>query len=89
MEASYYGVPTINLGNRQLNRVKLKSIINLGFNQKIIQKFIKRFSKNKEKFKKTTFFGEGKSAKKFINILKKKYIWNVKNQKQFNEINIK
>ena len=74
MEAPYYGVPTINLGNRQLNRVKLKSIINLGFNKKNISKLIKYFSKNNKKFKKTTFFGEGHSAKKFINIIKKKNI---------------
>jgi UDP-N-acetylglucosamine 2-epimerase (hydrolysing) len=89
MEAPYYGVPTINLGNRQLNRVKLKSIINLGFNKKNISKLIKYFSKNNKKFKKTTFFGEGHSAKKFINIIKKKNFWNIKNQKQFNEISIK
>ena len=89
MEAPYYGVPTINLGNRQLNRVKLKSIINLGFNKKNISKIIKNFSKNNKKFKKTTFFGEGHSAKKFINIIKKKNFWNIKNQKQFNEISIK
>ncbi len=89
MEAPYYGVPTINLGNRQLNRVKLKSIINLGFNKKNILKLIKYFSKNNKKFEKTTFFGEGHSAKKFINIIKKKNFWNIKNQKQFNEISIK
>ena len=89
MEAPYYGVPTINLGNRQLNRVKLKSIINLNLNQKSIQELIKYFSKKKQKFKKTTFFGEGQSARKFVNIIKKKNIWNMKNQKQFNEINIK
>ena len=89
MEAPYYGVPTINLGNRQLNRVKLKSIINLGFNKKNILKLIKYFSKNNKKFEKTTFFGEGHSAIKFINIIKKKNFWNIKNQKQFNEISIK
>ena len=75
--------------NFQLNRVKLKSIINLGFNKKNILKLIKYFSKNNKKFEKTTFFGEGHSAIKFINIIKKKNFWNIKNQKQFNEISIK
>ncbi len=89
MEAPYYGVPTINLGNRQLNRAKLKSIINLEFNKKYILKLIKHYSKNNKKFKKTTFFGEGHSAKKFINIIEKKNFWKIKNQKQFNEVNIK
>jgi len=88
MEAPYYGVPTFDLGNRQLNRVKLNSIINLSFNQKNIEKCINQFSNKKTKFKKTLFFGKGNSSKKFIEILNKKIIWKSNSNKQFNEISI-
>ena len=89
MEAPYYGVPTINLGNRQLNRVFMKSIINLPFKQNKILKYINLYSNNKKRFKANSFFGTGKSHKKFINILSKKNIWTKNNIKQFNEIKIK
>ena len=88
MEAPYYGIPTIDLGNRQLNRVKLDSIINLSLNQKKIVKFINYFSNKKIEFKKTLFFGKGNSSKKFIQVLNKKNIWKDKSTKQFNEISI-
>ena len=89
MEAPYFGIPTINLGNRQLNRAKLDSIINCEIKPKILEKLIKKYTENKFRFKKIKFFGKGKSAKKFINILKKQNIWKIKKQKQFNEINLK
>ncbi len=88
MEAPYYGIPTIDLGNRQLNRVKLDSIINLSLNQKKIIKYINFFSSKKIEYKKTLFFGKGNSSKKFIQILNKKNIWKYENKKQFNEISI-
>ena len=89
MEAPYYGVPTINLGNRQLNRVFMNSIINLPFKQNKILKYINLYSNNKKRFRANSFFGTGKSHKKFINILSKKNIWTKNNIKQFNEIKIK
>ena len=88
MEAPYYGIPTIDLGNRQLNRPKLDSITNLSFNQKKIERYINYFSNKKIKYKKTLFFGKGNSSKKFIQILNKKNIWKSQSIKQFNEISI-
>lgn len=88
MEAPYYGIPTIDLGNRQLNRVKLDSIINLSLNKKKIIQYINFFSRKKIEYKKTLFFGKGNSSKKFIKILNKKNIWKYENKKQFNEISI-
>ena len=88
MEAPYYGIPTIDLGNRQLNRAKLDSITSLSFNQKKIEKYINYFSNKKIKYKKTLFFGKGNSSKKFIQILNKKNIWKSQSIKQFNEISI-
>ena len=88
MEAPYYGIPTIDLGNRQLNRAKLDSITNLSFNQKKIERYINYFSNKRIKYKKTLFFGKGNSSKKFIQILNKKNIWKSQSIKQFNEISI-
>ena len=85
IEAPYYGVPTINVGDRQKNRAKLSSIYDCNYNFYKILKLIKKFS-IKKRFKKSYFFGLGKSNKKVKKILSSSKIWNIKNQKQFNEI---
>ncbi len=89
MEAPYYGTPTINLGNRQLNRAKLASIIDIKFKEKLILMNIKKYSKKNHKFRKNSFFGDGNSSKKIIKLLNKKSIWTTNIKKQFNEIRIK
>jgi UDP-N-acetylglucosamine 2-epimerase (hydrolysing) len=83
VEAPYYGVPTLNLGNRQYKRAKLKSVIDVKFNQKSILNKINSFFKKKYRFKKIFYFGKGNSDKKFVHILKKRYFWNIANQKIF------
>ena len=85
IEAPYYGVPTINIGDRQKNRVNLKSIINCSYAYDPIIKLIKKY-KNKKRFKSSYFFGLGKSNNKVIKILNSKKIWNLHNQKQFHDI---
>ena len=87
MEAPYYGIPSINIGNRQLNRASMPSIINLPFNKNKILKYINHYSEKKILFKKTNFFGHGNSDKKLIKILLNRKFWNKTNIKQFNEIN--
>ncbi len=81
MEAPYYGVSTINLGDRQKNRLKSKIIKNVNFKHNEIIKAI-NFSKNR-KIIRRKFFGEGKSAKKIIKLLLSNKIWNISNQKNF------
>ncbi len=86
IEAPYYGTPCINLGDRQKNRAKIKSVINCQFHEKKIINNIKKYENTK--FNRIKYFGSGNSDKKFINILKKnKNFWNKKTQKYFNEIN--
>lgn len=85
MEAPYYGVRTINIGNRQKNRANINSIINCGYKYSEIIKCIKKYVPSK-KIKKTFFFGNGNSQKKILNILKSKKIWKLSNQKQFKDI---
>jgi UDP-N-acetylglucosamine 2-epimerase (hydrolysing) len=87
MEAPYYGIPTINLGNRQNQRAKLKSIINCGYEYTKILNCIKKISKEK-KFEQSFFFGLGNSKDKFLNALRSKRIWNLNNQKTFKEVSL-
>ena len=89
MEAPYYGAPTINLGDRQLNRAKLPTIKNIDFDEDKIIKTINRYSLKKLLIKKVCFLEMEIIGKKFINILFGKKIWNITNIKQFKEISLK
>ena len=71
MEAPYYGVPTIDLGTRQSNRAKIKSIFSTN-NFSSVLSLIKKFKKKKYNFKSLKYFGEGNSHNKFLSTLKKK-----------------
>lgn len=86
MEAPYFGVPTINIGTRQNKRAKLKSIFNCDNNFEEILKSINKLPK--KKFKKNLSFGHGKSAEKILKIFEKNKIWELNNQKLFNDIKI-
>ena len=84
IEAPYYGVSTINIGDRQKNRLPSKLIKNINFDEKLILKSI-GFAKNR-KIKKRKFFGDGKSAEKITKLLLTKKIWKISNQKNFIDI---
>ena len=86
MEAPFYGIPTINLGLRQFRRAKIDSINNCNFDVKDIISKIKYCSKIKKKYKKSTFFGIGKSYKLFQKILNKKNFWKKNYNKQFQDL---
>lgn len=80
-EAPHFGVPTINLGTRQNNRVSLPSIINVNFDLVSLSQAILNVNKNKHA--QTTIFGDGNSAEKFYNILNDKEFWDIPKQKFF------
>ena len=84
IEAPYYGVSTINIGDRQKNRLKSKLIKNINFNERLILQSIE-FAKNR-KISKRKFFGEGKSAEKITKLLMTNKIWKISNQKNFIDI---
>jgi UDP-N-acetylglucosamine 2-epimerase (hydrolysing) len=86
-EAPYYGIPTINIGDRQKNRANLKSIINCNYKSNVILKHVKKLT-NKKRFKRSYFFGLGNSQSKILKVLMMKKIWKLNNQKQFKEINL-
>lgn len=85
-EAPIYGVPTIDIGSRQKNRFNYKSIKNVDFNKiKILTAIDKALKKGR--YQSTTHYGNGNSAKAFVEILESDKLWNIKKQKQFIDIN--
>lgn len=84
MEAPYFNVPAINVGDRQSNRYGLDLVINTSFSKKNIMNSIKRVKKIKLKFK--PIFGNGDSAKKIINVLLSKKFNKFKIQKTYNRL---
>lgn len=86
-EAPFYGIPTINIGTRQNNRIpKLDSIINVGYEKKEILEAINLVSKNNLKFNPICCFGEGNSNILFKQILLNDKFWNTAHQKHFYDI---
>lgn len=81
-EAPVFGVPTIDLGTRQMNRFKYDSIFNIPFNESEILETIKMIE-GIGRFEETNFYGSGNSASKFITVLESKEFWNIKVQKSF------
>ncbi|MEK8199505.1 UDP-N-acetylglucosamine 2-epimerase [Lysinibacillus sp. FSL M8-0134] len=85
-EANVYGIPTINIGNRQKGRYNLKdsNIVTIEENQTEILKAIDKALKIKNKCLRT--FGDGKSTERFMSILCSDTIWNSKIEKTFSDI---
>ena len=87
-EAPYYGVNSIDIGKRQLNRAKSESIIHTSHNKKDIAAAI-QIVKEKERSDQNLSFGIGQSDKLFIDLLKSKSLWAIPCQKQFKDRKIK
>ncbi|MBY0145907.1 UDP-N-acetylglucosamine 2-epimerase [Neobacillus niacini] len=86
-EAGVYGVPSIDIGNRQSGRYDpsiAKNITHVRENNILIKKAIyeqegiRIFNHD---------FGHGESAEKFIRIIENNFIWDINIQKQFIDIN--
>ncbi|EKO3514577.1 UDP-N-acetylglucosamine 2-epimerase [Vibrio fluvialis] len=82
-EVPFYGKPTINLGTRQNNRSKAKSIINVEENERLILSAI--ISCENQSCVKTREFGEGNSDKRFIEIIENPITWSTDKQKVFRD----
>ena len=82
-EAEIYSVPTINVGTRQKNRSSNESIMNVESKK---EKILDSISKVDGKEIKSSFsFGDGKSTKRFFDVILSEKIWDVSIQKQFVE----
>jgi UDP-N-acetylglucosamine 2-epimerase (hydrolysing) len=86
MEAPYYGIPTINIGDRQKNRSKLKTIQHCQFNEKKILSLINKMFLKTKRHKIRSEFGKGQSFEIFYKILRSKNIWKIDTQKHFQDI---
>ncbi|PJE51059.1 MAG: UDP-N-acetylglucosamine 2-epimerase (hydrolyzing) [Candidatus Yanofskybacteria bacterium CG10_big_fil_rev_8_21_14_0_10_36_16] len=88
-EAPYCGVPAINIGSRQNNRIKAtKGVFNCNYKESEILGCINKFSSKKIRFKSVKMFGKGDSHKKFLKILKTRSVWNKTIQKQFKDLKL-
>lgn len=83
-EAPYYGLPVINIGNRQHNRAFHDNIFNCDYRKENILNALKNISGIK--FKKTEMFGQGKSNELFMDIIRDGKFWDIEKQKQFKDI---
>jgi len=86
-EASYYGIPTVDIGSRQNNRAQGTSIFHCNNEKNEILKSInlaKNFQKNSAN--KNNDFGQGDSNKIFLKLLDGGKIWSTECQKQFQDI---
>ena len=86
-EAPIYGVPTINLGTRQLNRFHYESIFNAEFDNRIISETINRVLKTR-RFTPCDHYGDGTSAQKFISVLDSEEMWQISQQKKFKDLQL-
>ena len=82
-EAPTLGVPAINLGDRQRNRLDTQLVKNLRVKDLTIE-YVQDFL-NKYKRKKISYYGSGNSDKKFIRVISKKSFWDISTQKFFSD----
>ncbi len=80
-EAPYFGLPSINVGDRQQDRFSSKSIKNIKFNSQEIGKNIKLMSG--KKYKRNKYFGNSDSSEKIFKTVNKKLFWKTSLQKKF------
>jgi len=80
-EASFFGVPTVNLGSRQMLRANSPSIVNAGFDQVEIVSAVHRARLWPRK--PLSMFGDGKTGSRFMRILQNPSTWQIPLQKTF------
>jgi UDP-N-acetylglucosamine 2-epimerase (hydrolysing) len=82
-EAPVYGVPTVNIGTRQLNRFNYPSIINVSEDKDMIMTALKNLPTSVVP---SMHFGKGESAKLFMLHLRNTNLWHTPCQKHFQDL---
>ena len=85
-EAPHYGVPAINLGTRQFNRVKSKLVLDALIEANSIELAMNKVKRIKRE--PLSFFGSGDSANKFEKIVKNPEFWARGSQKYFVDLSL-
>lgn len=89
MESGIYGIPSINVGNRQRGRFDNKKVLNIQNVDYNKEELIKAID-NIESFKVTNnFFGKGNSSNVILELLCEKSFWSKDIQKVFYDLNLK
>lgn len=83
-EAPLVGTPSLDLGERQLNRSSAKSITHSEFGIENIRNFIRTAHRSEATSEK--HFGDGKASKRFLEILQGHDFWTLPTSKQFNDL---
>jgi len=80
-EAPHFGVPAINLGTRQSNRVTSNAVLNVEITHGKIKDAIQ--NANLLDIEPSSLFGSGDSNEKFLNLLNSSIFWQTDMQKYF------
>ncbi|MBL4797225.1 MAG: UDP-N-acetylglucosamine 2-epimerase (hydrolyzing) [Oleispira sp.] len=88
-EAPSYNIPSLDIGDRQNNRLKSDLITKLGHYKAEITSAIKRVSNQPLGSPPKNNFGSGNSANAFIEVITRQETWNIDPQKTFIDINMK
>ena len=67
-EASYLGIPSINIGSRQSMRQRCKNIIDMNNNKNNLKELID-IQLKKKRYKMDTTYGDGKASERILKIL--------------------
>lgn len=86
-ETPFYGLASVNIGNRQNDRYFAKSIRNSGYQwDEILTAINDAFVA--PKLPRDDYFGKGNSTEQFMAVLKNDAVWGGETQKYFNDINL-
>jgi UDP-N-acetylglucosamine 2-epimerase (hydrolysing) len=80
-EAEVYGVPAIDIGDRQMNRHEHDSILDLDHSKEAILNAIQ--CAEEMSVEPEYFFGDGHASERFLQSLQDDELWNISSQKQF------
>jgi len=86
-EASYYGVPSIDIGTRQSMRSRAHNILHCPYDQASISQAIKG-AMALGRTAPTLGFGAGDSNQRFYKVLSKDSFWDIPQQKSFKDVAI-
>lgn len=85
-EAPCFGVSSIDIGSRQLNRAVGDTIIHSDYDKESIMQSIQKVCEVSINNRSNYEFGDGKSNEKFLSILNDDKLWQIRQQKQFVDI---
>jgi len=83
-EAPYYGIPIINIGTRQQNRAIHADIVHVDYSSESISEALALIDHHITNPTETDF-GQGNSAKLFLESIENEAIWKINHQKQFRD----